>query len=511
MFKINAFFLTLLLSQAGATPLRTDRQLSEELFISYEPQTAVTDHAAIDLDQQAIEQQLAAGTDEGRASAKDIYTNGAYSKTYAVLQLSAPLTSEVQKGVEVTGKNANGDEILGNVLDVAEEGDTTIRVQYKTSNVQATYSTCQVGASPDPVTTGCFAPSGDIKAGANDPFTYTYDVSTGNQNARTIQGFSLQAKAKMYECEKCPYDTYKKFYDYYGAFDYANQWVLAAFNNANIAFTNGGADFSKYQTEGTNEAIKKGTAYMNIWMYVIRELEDAVDDCNNNCSTDDCNDDQVHAWDEAVAFYTGSLTKQNAKEGVLLYTLAQKRCLNFGTCGDDGVAGVNTQIFNFFSAGKQHLQQGKCDDAKALVPKITSLMTIPLVQGTIRYAHIIGQESGMTEKAEAEGAVFAASVLPVLHSCNAGDASTVYNNMKVGSGANVDFAAVKKAFEDNYACMGINCADVGGMLQADGENFFAGAEPCTGGAPSNTASKSGAYETGVAVAAGISAIVAALI
>jgi hypothetical protein len=28
------------------------------------------------------------------------------------------------------------------------------------------------------------------------------------------------------------------------------------------------------------EAIKKGTAYMNIWMYVIREMEDALDVCD---------------------------------------------------------------------------------------------------------------------------------------------------------------------------------------------------------------------------------------
>jgi len=40
-------------------------------------------------------------------------------------------------------------------------------------------------------------------------------------------------------------------------------------------------------------------------MYVIREMEDAVADCKAGCEY--CNDARVHAWDEAVAFYTGSI------------------------------------------------------------------------------------------------------------------------------------------------------------------------------------------------------------
>ena len=32
---------------------------------------------------------------------------------------------------------------------------------------------------------------------------------------------------------------------------------------------------------------------MNIWMYVIREMEDALDDCQEGCTFDTCNDDPV--------------------------------------------------------------------------------------------------------------------------------------------------------------------------------------------------------------------------
>lgn len=42
MFKFSALFFAMALSQASA--IRSGRELSEEKFISYEPQTTVTDH-----------------------------------------------------------------------------------------------------------------------------------------------------------------------------------------------------------------------------------------------------------------------------------------------------------------------------------------------------------------------------------------------------------------------------------------------------------------------------------
>jgi hypothetical protein len=202
------------------------------------------------LDQQAIEQGLAAGTDEGLANALRVYQEGAFSKSYAELNLAAPLTSQIQGGVEVKGKSTAGNEIIGTVMEDADVGDSILKVQYDTTNVQASYSQCQVGANPAPVTDGCFVAAGEVVAGAMDPLSYTYTVETGNKNYRTIQKFSTEAQAKMYECEKCPYKSYKKFYDYYGVYDYANQWVLAGFNKVKADFTNGGADFSTYGTDG---------------------------------------------------------------------------------------------------------------------------------------------------------------------------------------------------------------------------------------------------------------------
>ena len=56
-------------------------------------------------------------------------------------------------------------------------------------------------------------------------------------------------------------------------------------------------------------------------------------------------------------------------------------------------------------------------------------------------------------KERAEGAVFAAAVLPQVHACNAASAKTIYDNMNI-NGAAVDFNAVKAAFEGCYVGAG---------------------------------------------------------
>lgn len=71
-----------------------------------------------------------------------------------------------------------------------------------------------------------------------------------NVNGRTIRGFSTQAREKMYLCENCPDDDFKKFINYYGEFDYAEQWIQAALDGTLTNFDNGNADFRKYASPG---------------------------------------------------------------------------------------------------------------------------------------------------------------------------------------------------------------------------------------------------------------------
>merc|ERR1719387_748621 len=161
---------------------------------------------------------------------------------------------------------------------------------------------------------------------------------------RTLAGFSTAAEAKMTGQEY--FDQYKA---YYKVGDYAHQRVMAGLDKTGIC--------SACDDAARIEIVKKTSAYMNVWMYVIREFEDAIDDCKSNCIN--CNDDPVHAWDEGVAFYTGSLEGVDGSgSGKMIHALADKRCKNFGTCmhvSGEGYStvgagsAVNMQLFKLFS------------------------------------------------------------------------------------------------------------------------------------------------------------------
>jgi len=486
IFRVAALVL-LSASGTASSTVRSHRRLSYERIVGYEPGSQVTDHAAIDLDQKAIETELKKATDQGFTNAKNIYEKGGNSKSFARVNLGTGLTVAVPKGTVISGINSDGLQVMGKAKDNFGAGATEIDVQYQTSD-SSPHVTCRVGAltvALGAVTQGCLAATGTIKVGEMD-YAYTYDVMEDNMNGRTLMGFSTAAQAKMYACSNgCPHDEYMKFYNYYGQFDYAHQWVNAAMTGGKTDFTNGNADFGIYGFSGKTEASKKGIAYLNVYMYVLREFEDAINDCQIGCTK--CNDDPVHAWDEGVAYYAGSIEGATGEGGKLLYSLAEKRCGNFKTCGGEGgetsgKSQVNTELLNLFTEGKNNLLAGKCDAVKPMVDRIADIMSVPLIQGTLRYGYKVDRlEEG--EKGQAEGAVFAAAVLPRVHACSATDAKIIYDNMGVSDSPMTDFVAVKKAFENNYNCMGLTCEMVGGLLE--NEEYYEDAAPCGGGSSSD--------------------------
>merc|ERR1712157_690043 len=121
---------------------------------------------------------------------------------------------------------------------------------------------------------------------------------------------------------------------------------------------------------------------------------------------------------------------------------------------------------DIFNLGQYHLDRSDCDKMRGLVDRAVALMTIPVIQGTLRYAYKVGMGADTSEKAMAEGAVFAAGVLPRVHACNEADASTIYDNMKVGA-PSTNFHDVLSAFENNYECMGIADWEVGALYDED--------------------------------------------
>lgn len=231
---------------------------------------------------------------------------------------------------------------------------------------------------------------------------------------------------------------------------------------------------------------------MAVWMYVIRELEHAI----YLCETGDCAEESclgkaaVHEVDESVAFYAGSL----APSGVLTYNLAAKRALEFGTLSD-GAAEVNIDLLEAFNSAKSTVVAADCAGLRTATTKIVQLMTIPLVQGTLKYT---ASGTSAPEDELAERAIFAATVLPFVNACNPDDAETIYTNTMAGA-TTIDLAAVKTAFANTYECMGITADQIGtySATNSTGNNTTGGG----GGNSTDTSAATGAAHSGWALGA----------
>merc|ERR1711884_918080 len=97
----------------------------------------------------------------------------------------------------------------------------------------------------------------------------------------------------------------------------------------------------------------------------------------------------------------------------------------------------------------------------------------------LRYAYKTDTEP-FSEKAEAEGTIFALGVVPAVAHCDPDAADLIARNMVAGQQNTADFGKVKAAFESTYDCLGIDGAMVGGLYDAATGSYFEGAEPMAG-------------------------------
>merc|ERR1719228_1226189 len=358
------------------------------------------------------------------------------------------------------------DGAKGMLIKNAKKGVTTLKVSVTSS--------CFGKFSQMKDSSGCFSETGGALKINGEEVVKGISVKLPY---RTLAGFSVEAESKMKGQEM--FEMYKS---YYGAPDYADKFIKAALKGQDetkrvkVPFT-----FSGKEDIFRIECAKKGSAYWSVWMYVIREMEDAINDCKSGCEL--CNDAPVHAWDEAVAFYTGSIEGKDGDEsGKFLYRLAQKRCKNYKTC-EGNLAKVNKMILEKFTDGKRKLNQGKCDDIPAIKKEIINLMSIPLIQGTLRYAYKIARGDG-TPKEKAEGVAFLGAIVPRLDSCSKEDADIVMDHMWIDGDMTTSkdgFKTVKEAFQRNYACLGVGCSDVGGHVEDLTDEYREDFRPCTDG------------------------------
>ena len=302
---------------------------------------------------------------------------------------------------------------------------------------------------------------------------------------RTLQGFSTGLYGKAAGIEPF-FDAQVAYFDDEA---YGDTIVTGALEGTGL--------FADAAESLRKEVATKGSAYVVAGMYAMHEMEDAIADCSAGSISS--NDDGVHAWDEAVAFYTGSLEGTLAggnSDGELSYRLAEKRCANYGTCtgayGVEGISAVNKEIFELFNIGQSQLQVGNCDDAQTTMENIQSLMLVPLIQGMLRYAwkgdaaaaDVNGYDDKSAEtiaKEQGEGYIFTMGVIGIVDQCDSSVSALLESNLGLTADTFMadGYVAVTQGIQSVYECLGITCTDVGGLLLSGStDEFYVGLGPC---------------------------------
>ena len=221
---------------------------------------------------------------------------------------------------------------------------------------------------------------------------------------------------------------------------------------------------------------------VEVFQYAQGAIDKAADGCS--AQTDEC-EDAINMWDKAVAYFVGSLegtdgnqgTKDDGSYGKSVYTLGDKRCDDYAKCGVNGKSTdkdvpskANLVLINLFAQGAQAIWSGDALEAQNIMVKIDQKMSVPFIQGTLRYTYRLGNGS-TKDKEVAEGYTFAMGVLPKLWKCSQTSAEIVEAELGIGQGIagvkDVDYEAVEAAFHCNYNCMGVLCSEVGSLYDGD--------------------------------------------
>merc|ERR1740115_84731 len=269
----------------------------------------------------------------------------------------------------------------------------------------------------------------------------------------------------------------EKYEAYFGTRTYGNEIVSAGFSKGATDMDRGNIDLSSFELNGENvdfgfmgreEVSKKAMQYLITPMHMHVKLTQA-----SNLVEFDKEAAQL-AWDTAVAYFTGTSFKD------LVFTLALKRCGEFGTC-EGKCAPANDQIFKQLEKGKKNIGKEKKKKVDEAIDKIIDEMLAPLMQGTLRYAYKIGKglyepngvniTNQMGQKERAEGYMFVVGALPFVHECSPSVAEQLYDLMSIpkeifkeGEGVSNLDEDVQKLFAYVSSCTGVTCADIGDML-----------------------------------------------
>ncbi len=260
------------------------------------------------------------------------------------------------------------------------------------------------------------------------------------------------------------------------------------FYDETIAYTNGPYYTDYYITDVFNkdrhasEPIEVKSAIIStmlstqvVYSYVLGEMADALKTCNNN-KDGKRSWKSSKAWDEVAAYIIGSLEgadlggASDFSDGELLWSLANKRGIEFDRLNSDGYAVVNSAILNYLLSGKGQIEHANCGYLERTTKNLAHMLLIPAIQTVVKYALSNQFLSFNSDDVDVYyGELFAKFLIPIYGKYSEDSAKMLQNNMIPNFNSLVDDGpqAVADAYLDIADDFGIQCEYIGKSFEVD--------------------------------------------
>lgn len=291
---------------------------------------------------------------------------------------------------------------------------------------------------------------------------YVDDDGISMTQYRSLQSFatSLKRRNALF---------FNDFESYFGDPSYADSTIMFAFDDKGAW---GGKSIQQ------RAAVIFATLQAQVmFMHVLTELENAIDECGSDNRFED--DGGEFVWDQIAAYIIGSLEgsetggSKDYDDGVQLWNLGNNRGIEFGRRNADGFAITNEEILTLLLSGKGQIESNGCVRLRRTAESIAHMLLIPVIQTVVKYAIANEFESPMSPDEDiAYGDVFAKSIIPVYNRYNAESALTVQRNMLSTDSFDKLVEDGPQAVADAYLGVAddfnIGCEYIGQSFEVDG-------------------------------------------
>lgn len=144
--------------------------------------------------------------------------------------------------------------------------------------------------------------------------------------------------------------------------------------------------------------------------------------------------DIFESWDMAAGLLLGSIKRsgmENSDNWYAPYDLAQKHCLEFGTCTSNDQAEANAHVVELLDAGRGALLNSSCETLDRISEDIMTSLLIPRIQATLSASLKLSHSSRTLEDAT-EAYVFSRSILPLIQAADMSVATSIENTLALG-------------------------------------------------------------------------------